>query len=1128
MSARRDWTKILQFDSTFGASAFFFNANEGVIGTGNYRSSIPAQIYYTKDGGATWKLAQFANPDIRGQVTDIYFRDREDGWATIREYAETGWSGIYRSTDGGERWTRVRQAGFPVGIRETSRGVFYTDQGVFYSGQTANDGVMFSSDTGKTWTTVAITETALGIDFMDDSIGFVTRQASLAPHLYTTDGGRTWNQIATSSEAWTPYADPISRSFLLASEVDQLTLSTQTTVVKVPVGSWVESKIRNYGDSGLTGGIAGSHVCRSVIYVQGREPATIAPGGIIRTMDAGATWKFVGGPNNLNDKRFAVTGRGAVVIAFDDTGGVWRTTDGADGTLSPSVLPFVTLAHTGDTARTSLCSSTNIPILLGYSLCDSVRISSVTFLNDSLHELSTQGYNNTGFSPSTRTDTLHIIYQPSAQRKWTVRIQLTIEQPDGYTEDTVISIPLIAGPAPKNPLAFSGTTAFDTINFDSVSICSDAFHTITLSDLGCGNLVVDSIRTSGSPFSLASDVQPFVLSSGNSRTFLLRFAPDAVGSYRGKLYVKNSNTIDSIALLGTGYASGEAVSLSVGGTISASECDSAEFTVTLGNMACKEFAIDSIITSIPFRAGPVSFADSIQPNGEDTLPFTFIPNAFGNDTGTVHLVLSYAGAGRYDTSFSVIGTGTIGKPSFHVSNDSLPMGTVPVCEAGVSDTLVIASSGCADVTVSAAFDTTDGFSLARAPKQTLSASESDTIIVLYQPDNTLGRKTANLIFTTNVGTDTVYVSAVVTSGGGTIAFSVTPNIQAYTCESQPFSISIANSLCDSITIDNVTISDTNASDFSLNDSGPSSFGSGAQTTISGSFTPQDSLTRTASVTFVMHEADGTLHDTTIALTAQGIAVPPIQVNLGVTNVSAGTGQNITIPILAQRGSVTSVSAFNFTLLLNTDLLSPLQTNSNGFFGNIPSTITISRAINGSHLDTAHIHFDRNANVILPAGELCEVVCEAYVASILSTGIELRDVQFHDANGSDQCLASETVPDTNATFVLSQACGDTILSQALGTSTLVLDGVWPNPTTGLVRLTFSVPDNYASDALLEIYNDLGEKLGEQKLVFLAGSNREQTFDLDLKNGITNPSEGILYLRIRTWSGFLMTKVMLSEP
>ena len=394
-----------------------------------------------------------------------------------------------------------------------------------------------------------------------------------------------------------------------------------------------EDKIKDYGDSGITGGIAGSHGCRSVMYVQGREPATIAPDGIIRTMNAGMTWKFVGGPNNLNDKRFAVTGRGAVVIAFDDTGGVWRTTNGGDGTLSPSVLPFVTIARPSDTVRTPLCDSVIIPIVLGYSLCDSAHISGVAFLQDSLNQLSAPVYDNDfGFFSSSRSDTLNILYRPAEQQTWAARIELSIQQPDGYIEDTIIGIPLIAGPSRNSVLVFSGTTAPDTIDFDSVSICSDAFHTITLSNLGCGNLL-------WIPFD--ERISIFTRLEGSAVHFRPRkFANLSDSLYaglcsenNGKFYIANSSGLDSIALFGTGLCCGP------GGIVIGNRyhpCFGVRFgafTIMLGNIACKTFVIDSIETNLPIRTGTFPPWIRLLPGVQAMVPFSFTPKRLDSIPG---------------------------------------------------------------------------------------------------------------------------------------------------------------------------------------------------------------------------------------------------------------------------------------------------------------------------------------------------------------------------------------------------------------------------------------------------------------------------------------------------------------
>ena len=103
-----------------------------------------------------------------------------------------------------------------------------------------------------------------------------------------------------------------------------------------------------------------------------------------------------------------------------------------------------------------------------------------------------------------------------------------------------------------------------------------------------------------------------------------------------------------------------------------------------------------------------------------------------------------------------------------------------------------------------------------------------------------------------------------------------------------------------------------------------------------------------------------------------------------------------------------------------------------------------------------------------------------------------------------------------------------IEQVLATSKLVLETVSPNPTAGLIQMTFQVPPGYANDALLEIYNELGEKLGERHIVFPVGMIGTQTIDLDLKNGTTTMNNGILYLRIRTSLGFITSKVILAMP
>src|SRR6476620_480054 len=164
LCAQSDWQQIGQVPGdSRGASAYFFNANEGLIGTGDYFKGGSARIYYTTDGGYNWTTSLMPNLNIKGQVTDIWFKDRTNGWATVTEAAYTGWSGLYKSTDAGRSWKLVRQSQSPVSVRENSRGIYFTDRG---SGGT---GILFSGDGGKTFSVAAINAAPLGIEFLNDN-----------------------------------------------------------------------------------------------------------------------------------------------------------------------------------------------------------------------------------------------------------------------------------------------------------------------------------------------------------------------------------------------------------------------------------------------------------------------------------------------------------------------------------------------------------------------------------------------------------------------------------------------------------------------------------------------------------------------------------------------------------------------------------------------------------------------------------------------------------------------------------------------------------------------------------------------------------------------------------------------
>jgi photosystem II stability/assembly factor-like uncharacterized protein len=171
-------------------------------------------VYRTKDGGKTWQKVLFIN-DQTGVVSmainwsnpnELYagaWRGQRKPW-TIISGGPAAEGGVYKSTDGGDRWSRVGN-GLPddligkvwVDVAQSNPKVAYAQ----VEAKGAKGGLYRTADGGGTWTNVNSTQALRARPFYFNKV-FVNPKdendvwvTELALH-HSTDGGKTFVNVA--------------------------------------------------------------------------------------------------------------------------------------------------------------------------------------------------------------------------------------------------------------------------------------------------------------------------------------------------------------------------------------------------------------------------------------------------------------------------------------------------------------------------------------------------------------------------------------------------------------------------------------------------------------------------------------------------------------------------------------------------------------------------------------------------------------------------------------------------------------------------------------------------------------------------------------------------------------------
>lgn len=248
-------------------AVFFADSKRGWVGGDD------GLVLRTEDGGRTWARQLV---ETRDAVSDIYFRDKEDGYLLAGNT-------IFGTEDGGRAWRQTIQfspASFGGAVPDLYSVRFVSKKRGWVVGSLSRRDrivdslVLYTEDAGTSWQRQRVPTQAelIHLDFSGEKRGWIVGASGVIIH--TENGGETWARQTTNTNATLYHVD-----------------------------------FRNERDGWAVG----------------------ERGTILRTENGGATWASVVAPvrNTLLSAKFAgerdgwIVGRGGVILRSEDGGATW-------------------------------------------------------------------------------------------------------------------------------------------------------------------------------------------------------------------------------------------------------------------------------------------------------------------------------------------------------------------------------------------------------------------------------------------------------------------------------------------------------------------------------------------------------------------------------------------------------------------------------------------------------------------------------------------------------------------------------------------------------------------------------------------------------------------------------------
>ncbi|MFQ6091535.1 MAG: choice-of-anchor D domain-containing protein [bacterium] len=270
-------------------------------------------------------------------------------------------------------------------------------------------------------------------------------------------------------------------------------------------------------------------------------------------------------------------------------------------------------------------------------------------------------------------------------------------------------------------------------DFGEVVVDSSATWAAPMANLGVGELVVDSIFTVGSDFSVEEIGYPLVLAERESVFVAVSFTPSSAQAVRGSLVVLSNDPDEErfvLPLWGRGIAPDIDLSPTSYnfGEVDVGEVAETDFMVY--NRGRVELALDSVKAQpSPFSVLRPDFPQTVAPGGSLTVTASFAPTSLGDVVGSLTVFSSDPDEGQLSVALRGRGVG----PDIWLSASSYIFGRVKLGQSEEWE-FSVSNLGTRDLVVESILsDTSDFVVTSPSFPLTLAPREDVTVLITFQP-----------------------------------------------------------------------------------------------------------------------------------------------------------------------------------------------------------------------------------------------------------------------------------------------------------------------------------------------------------------------------------------------------------